>query len=76
MSLNSLHTNFTYTKDTGLTVFNISIQESNANSTLGCYSQHVAEDPDHGRNGIVSYSVLSPSSDFEIYTNFQNNVCL
>ena len=73
MSLNSLHTNFTYIKDTGLTVFNISIQESDV---TGCYSQHVAEDPDHGRNGIVSYSVLSPSSDFEIYINFQNNVCL
>ena len=67
---------FTYTKDTGLTVFNISIQESDINSTLGCYSQLIAEDPDHGVNGIVSYSILSPSSGFEIYTNFQNKVCL
>ena len=67
---------FIYTKDTGLTVFNISIEESDVNSTLGCYSQLIAEDPDQGVNGIVSYSVVSPSSDFEIYTNLQNNVCL
>ena len=67
---------FIYTKDTGLTVFNISVQESNVNSTLGCYNQLIAEDPDEGVNGTVSYSVLSPLSDFKIFINSQDNVCL